>query len=224
MKIASVGLALVLCAGAANAQVFNESADASGLAQTALSVTGSGALTQINGSLDYTNAAAPADAMDFFLIDITNPAAFSATTVGSSGMTDTVLYLFNTNGTGIAKQDDISGTNFLSTLPAGNALYSGLTPGQYVIGISSYGIAPARVAPPATFADLIFNVSPFTAVQAPYSASSVMVSTYGVFDASGLNGGAYRITLTGASYIPSPATAGLLAAGALVATRRRRAK
>jgi hypothetical protein len=221
MKIALAALAAVLCAGAANAQVFTESTDGFGIAGGATPVTGVGPLTQINGSLTY--APAVTDAMDFWVIDITNPAAFSATTVGSAGMSDTVLYLFNVSGTGIAKNDDTSGSNFLSTLPVGNALYSGLTPGQYVIGISSYGIGPARVANPTLFADLVFPVSPFTGVQGPQGANDVMTGTYGTFDASGFNGGNYSITLTGAAFVPTPASAGLLVLGGLVAARRRRA-
>jgi hypothetical protein len=221
MKIAVAALAVVLCAGAANAQVFTESTDGFGIAGGATPVTGVGPLSTINGSLTY--APAVSDAMDFWAIDITNPAAFSATTLGTVGMTDTVLYLFTTGGVGIAKNDDISGSSFLSSLPVGNALYSSLTPGQYVIGISSYGIAPARVAAPALFADLVFPVSPFTGVQGPLGASDVMTGTYGTFDSSGFNGGNYSITLTGAAFVPTPASAGLLVLGGLVAARRRRA-
>jgi hypothetical protein len=206
-----------LLAASAHAQVWNEAGDAGDMPGTAQTVAGAGALTDIFGAVSVTSDA------DIYRIRIANPAAFSATTNLLTGtMTDTTLYLFNLDGTGIAKNDDVSGSNFLSDLPAGNALYSSLAPGDYYLAVAGFAFAPFYVNPPSTIADLIFDVNNFTGVIGPQAGAAGM-PILGWANAGMYDSGTYHVTLTGAEFVvPAPASLALLGLGGLVATRRRR--
>lgn len=218
MKLFVFAAAALAATSVAQAQVHNEVGDAGMFAGTAQATTGAGALTTINGSLDSNGV----DFSDFYIIDIKDPLTFSANTFASTGMGDTVLYLFDLAGNGIAKNDDqASGIDFLSELPAGNALYSGLTPGQYIIGITPYGIAPAWNSPVTVAGDLNFPITPFTATVGPNAGAGPVID-YGAFAAGPYDTGAYTITLTGASFVPTPGALALLGMGGLLVSRRRR--
>jgi MYXO-CTERM domain-containing protein len=209
-------MALVAAFGAASSafgQVHNEAADAGDMPGTAQAAAGAGALTDIFGT-----AAGLFDA-DMYVIDITNPAAFSATTnIAPGTMADTTLYLFNMNGTGIAKNDDISGSNFLSDMPVGAPQYASLVPGQYILAVAGFAFAPFWNNPPATVADLIFDVNTFTGVQGPQNPGPIL----GWANAGAYSDGPYHITLTGASMVPAPGAFALLGLAGVVAGRRRR--
>ncbi len=82
-----------------------------------------------------------------YKIDIVNPLDFSAQTVPvtSSGVPDTELFLFDSNGIGVYGNDDASGSSALSCLPSadsGNPCFSsrnGLgptAPGIYYLAIT----------------------------------------------------------------------------------------
>lgn len=218
MKKVCVVLVAALCAASsAHGQVFNEAGDAGDMPGTAQNALGFGPLTDIFGAVSATSDA------DIYRISITNPAAFSATTGNLAGtMTDTTLYLFNLDGTGIAKNDDISGSNFLSDMPAGNSLYASLPAGDYLLAVAGFAFAPFYVNPPSTLADLIFDVNAFTGVVGPQAGASGM-PMLGWADAGMYDSGTYHITLTGASMVPAPGALALLGMGGLIATRRRRA-
>jgi MYXO-CTERM domain-containing protein len=210
-------LALVAAMGAAASafgQVHNETTDAGDMPGTSQAAVGVGPLTDIFGSVSVTSDA------DMFLIEITNPAAFSATTnIAPGTMVDTTLYLFNLDGTGIAKNDDVSGSNFLSDMPVGNVAYASLVPGQYYLAVAGFAFAPFWNNPPATLADLMFDVNAFTGVQTPQNPGPIQ----GWANAGMYDSGTYHITLTGASMVPTPGALALLGVAGLVAGRRRRA-
>lgn len=213
-SVALGALAGLAMTGSAMAQSWAEVGDAGDMPGTAQAVSGGGALTSITGSIGALTDA------DMFLIDIKVPTLFSATTNPAGGtLTDSTLYLFNLNGTGIAKHDDISGSNYLSDLPAGNSLYSSLAPGQYLLAIGGFAFAPYWNPVPATFADLVFDVNNFTGVIGPQNPGPIL----GWANAGAYDSGSYTITLTGASFVPAPGSIALLGLGGLVAARRRRA-
>lgn len=181
-------------------------------AQTTGSVAGQ-ALLSISGTIDAT-----ADA-DFFLVDITSPAIFSATTVGGS-LVDTQLYLFTLAGAPIYLNDDADGSTLQSSLPAGSLL-GPQTAGTYILGISVSGVDPVNSSNQALFEAATFS----TDLRGP--ASNAFGTVAGVFDNSSFaDAGAYTISLTGAVVaVPEPATSLMLAMGAAwmgVAARRRR--
>ena len=215
-NLAIVGVVALCAAPISRASIWNEVGDAGltpGTAQTAIGV---GSLTDIFGSIVTIHDA------DFFRIRISNPATFSATTTIAPGtMVDTTLYLFRLDGTGIAKHDDIDSNIFLSTLPAGNALYSALAPGDYLLGIAGFAFAPFYTGP-ATLADLIFDVNDFTNVVGPQAGASGM-PILGWADAGAYDSGTYHITLTGAEALPAPGAVALLGLAGFAGLRRRRA-
>lgn len=99
--------------------------------------------TEITGSIPDTTDPL---AVNMFAIDIPVPADFSAITIGSPfGITDTELFLFDSNGVGVYANDDISGSNTLACLPSVVANpcptaqppgIGPLTPGIYYLAIT----------------------------------------------------------------------------------------
>lgn len=224
MNLSSIGGILLAGIGCCNtearADVHAEAGDAGAFPSTAQLIGGSGALVRINGWLNR----GAGDVIDMFRITISDPANFSAATarLGENFMGDTTLFLFRVDGTGIAKNDDIDEINLLSLLPVGDGQYSGLAPGEYVLGIAPYGVLPAVVSNPTSTHQLIFPFQPYTGVTGTLNGLLPMLG-YGEI-ASPAATGAYAIDLTGASMVsvPSPAAAALLGLGGLMAGRRRR--
>jgi hypothetical protein len=85
---------------------YIETTDVGDLPGSAAPLNGTGSLTKIVGTIDL-------DDVDMYKIKVCGFPNFSATTQGGPG-NDTQLYLFDLNGKGITKDDDISGTNALS--------------------------------------------------------------------------------------------------------------
>lgn len=200
-----------------HAATYTELADAGQTLASAQVTTGSGALTNVYGSLLSSTDA------DLFLINITNPAAFSASTVNAiSGLLDTQLFLLTAAGAPVfVNDDDAGGLSFLSTLPAGSA--STLTAGVYILGISLSGYDPVNSANQLLFA----NGLP-TSVRG--AAFGLQPATLGGFtnNAFSTDIGSYDIQLTGAvaAAVPEPTTGVLFLLGAGVtalAVSRRRA-
>ena len=210
-SLPAVALSL-LAAGTLHAQNHTEIGDAGSNVPGAQSTgTGGGSLTTIMGNI--LNAFDG----DFFYITITNPAMFSATTVGGSSL-DVMLYLFTLNGNPVYLNDDSAG-GIQATLPPGHP-NGPLAIGTYIIGISLSGAEPINSANQQLFADGVFS----TDVRGPRMGALGPVTgvTQGTFPGSG----AYTITLTGASRsaIPEPSSIALLAfsgLGGLVLLRRR---
>ena len=187
--LAAFVLLVSLAASTASAQSWDETTqgggDAGDLPGTAQSCSGVGALNEITG-----NIPAGTD-RDVFLIRISSPATFSATTTVTPGTnTDTQLRLFDAAGMPIAYNDD-AGANFLSTLPAGNALYSGLAAGNYLLAVSSWNSRSMDIVP----ADQFPNT--YTGVIAPNAGAGALASWTGTPS----NTGTYRITLTGCQLV-----------------------
>lgn len=211
----SVSAACLVFSGALHAQHV-EVGDAGSSATTAQgtgNVAGQ-ALTTIGGTLSLTGDA------DFYLINISTPSLFSATTVGGT-LVDTQIYLFTLAGAPVYLNDDANGASLQSLLPAGSFL-GPQAPGTYILGISVSGVDPVNSSNQTLFAPATFS----TDVRGP--ASNTFGTVAGVFDNSSFSdSGAYSIALTGAmtSVVPEPSTTALLLAGAVfvgAAAMRRR--
>lgn len=218
ITLAAVATSALVASSAVKAQLFIEQGEAGSSAATA-SATGTvngSALTAIGGNLSTTGD------MDLFLINISNPAAFSATTVNAFTTIDTQIYLFDMAGNPVYLNDDAAGGMSLqSALPAGSVL-GPQTPGRYILGISLSGVDPINASNTALFATGLFS----TDLRGP--APGGLGPVTGAFD-SGTGGAAgfYFINLTGATTvapIPEPATTVALGAGVLglLALRRRK--
>jgi hypothetical protein len=131
----------------------------------------------------------PADA-DMYVICITDPANFSASTVGLAGF-DTQLWLFRCDGTGVVHNDDSGGLQ--SRIDNSTGCLSGLQAGTYLLAITGYNQDPVDAD-----GNLLWNNSPFGEVRCPDGpgAANPMVGWTG----SGGSGN-YGIALTGAYFV-----------------------
>jgi hypothetical protein len=131
-----------------------------------------------------------ADDADMYVICITDPAGFSATTVGGAGF-DTQLWLFRCDGTGVVHNDDFGGLQ--SRIDNSTGCLNGLQAGTYLLAITGYNQDPVDAN-----SNLLWNNTPFGAIRCPdgAGASNPLVGWSG----SG-GSGAYRITLTGAYFV-----------------------
>ncbi len=211
-----LGLAscLALSASALQAQTYTETGDA-GQSLPSAQATGTSSgnpLTTIFGTLSNGSDA------DLFLIMITSPTMFSATTNNSltiaSGL-DTALFLLNSSGAAIYTNDDANGTTLQSTLPAGSSFTMSLSPGIYYLGISITGNEPVNLNNQLLFAGYPGGDS--TAVRGP--AAGISPQTLSSFNGANSfsQSGAYRIDLTAtASAVPEPSAVVLSVAGILL--------
>ncbi len=212
--------------------------DAGPLLPTANITSGVGPLNRITGTL--TGASYPNfvdfDA-DMFCIRVTDPQAFTATTLTG----DTVLALFDINGVALGfndnRTDSLTSTTsrldsaWLPTLVAGNDYFIGIarvggsaavrrftrplgaTGGLIFSGPANGGDETIDPLLPDRRADLL-AITPGTVL------AGWEVQPGGLFLPFNLN---YTIDLTGATYsVPAPASFGLLGLGAMAAFRRRR--
>lgn len=198
--VATIVLALGLTAQQALAVAHTESGDAPSLVP-GQTPPGFGALTTISGSTSM------ADSEDLYRICVTGD-SFSATSLGNVTTFDTQLFLFDDDGTGLARgkvaNDDTAGPPYSSrsTLPnGGTPLVNGGTlsypPGVYYLGISRYNSDPRDAG-----GNPIFPDTPFTGVFGPNPGAGPLASWTGE---PGLGGGfgPYEITLTGAATFSS---------------------
>jgi hypothetical protein len=197
-------LALALSAWlapAALAGVYAESGDAHELVPQP--VSGTNPITAIQGSL----AAVSGDYADLYSIYISDPASFSASTVGGASF-DTQLFLFDPDGRGVTHNDDAPSTSVLQSRITG-AFVPG--PGVYWLAISTYN------RDPSSGFGLIWNNSPFNTERAPDGpgAASALLSWSGTGST-----GEYTITLTGVQAVPAPGPLLLASLGGLLVTRR----
>ena len=202
--------ALALCAlyTSARAQNYSETGDAGQTLGTAqfTGVPGTG-LTSISGTISSGTDA------DIFLIRITAPSTFSASTVNLLTTLDTALFLFNSNGLAIYTNDDAAGGAAVqSTLPAGTSFTMSLAPGIYYIAISLSGNEAINLNTQLLFVG--YPGGDTTAVRG--AAAGVNPASLANFN--GQTGfpetGAYQITLTSTAAVPEPSTTILALAGA----------
>jgi hypothetical protein len=201
-------LATLGASGIARADIWiegqNGTGDAGQLPATAQITSGNPPLTAIMGTIDT-----PTD-VDMFAIRITNPAAFSATTVGQPGtLFDTQLFLFDATGRGVEANDDVSTTDLRSTLTP----FSG-APGLYYLAISSFNSDPVVPGGLRIFPEPEETIAPVFGLPVgptgPGGGQPVADWTTG-----GLSSGTYQIALTGAepAQVPEPTSVTLLALG-----------
>ncbi len=180
---------------------------------------GAGPLTEIRGRLVFTRD------VDLFCINITDPVNFTASMPASAGIGDSVLYLFDTAGHGIAANDNDpaggSGAKLTGAFVPSAGLYF-LAASRISVGFGSVYQMPLNGAGGPMFPQM----APNNTENGPLNAADVLTGwanspTPGFGDLFNFN---YTITLTGAGYHQVPASsAGLvLALGGLAATRRRR--
>jgi hypothetical protein len=213
--------AALLCAIAsgfaspAHAVTYTEVGDAGQTQATAQVAGGVGVLTDIFGLLR-----SPLDA-DLYLIKITDPATFSASTVNATtGFLDTQLFLLTLAGAPLLLNDDEgSGLSVSSRLPSGSA--ASLAAGLYLLGISQSGYDPAN-----SVNQLLFASGLSTAVRGP--ASGLQPAVLGQFADNTFfaDSGQYDIQLTGVAAVPEPEISVMLLLGgafcAYAGSRRRR--
>ncbi len=201
---------------------------------TAQVTTGNSTLDLIAGTL------ANSPNIDMYAIQITDPAAFSATTYSVNGNADyllngathavqnTMLFLFDSSGRGLVANNDMNSGSTLSALPAGSI--AGLTPGIYYLAVSGYATEPYYGNPNAVRV-FDFNSTNATDVLGPHSPNRSL-AFWETNPDPGDTGG-YAITLTGAATVdyvptsnpaPEPASLLLCVTGGLglAATRWRR--
>ncbi len=147
------------------------------------------AVTRIRGRFDGTND------VDMYVICITNPATFSASTVGGSSL-DTQLWLFRCNGKGVVHNDDNpdAETGLQSTIDNRTGCIQ--RGGIYLLAISLYNRDPVndRGQP-------IWNpAGAGRAVRCPDDSSGANTAIAGWAGDTTLTG-VYNITLQGAYFV-----------------------
>jgi hypothetical protein len=142
-------------------------------------------VTRIRGDND-------ADDVDMYVICITDPANFVASTVGTTGW-DTQLWLFRCDGTGVVHNDDAVGTTVLQSRidNSTNCIQQG---GIYLLAISRYN----RDAVDSQ-GQRLWNDSPFRSLRCPDGpgAANPVAGWTGTTSA----GGRYVISLQGAYFV-----------------------
>jgi len=213
--------AAAICALAGSAMAgpeWVEGQDAGSLPGSAQTTSGTGTLTKIAGTLQGNNPlAGPGDFEDMYVIQITDPLLFSATTTlpgGGSADFDSQLWLFKLDGLGLLGNDDtfiVGGPGFgKGTIVSGSTLGPMATdgtgqtipgPGLYLLAISgSFDIPKSQGGP-------IFSFANQTEISGPDGQGGTQPVTE--WENVGLNnsslGGAtgdYLISLTGTALVP----------------------
>lgn len=193
--MASFGIVTLLgLAPTARADIWTEIPDAGDLPGTAQVTVGAGALTSIRGELISSVVYA-----DMYLIEILDPAGFSATTVGTGGtMSESQLFLFDSTGMGVYANDDLVGAR--AELPPGDP-NSPVAPGLYYLAISGFDFDPISAG------GLIFPSYPYEPVYGPTGPGGGSPIT--AWANHGIFVGTYEIALTGAGFaaVPAPGAA-----------------
>ncbi|HMN97644.1 MAG TPA: hypothetical protein PKC43_14415 [Phycisphaerales bacterium] len=182
----------------------DQTGGAGSLPATALRAVGSGPLAEINGSLNvivpFGNPGSGLDPEDMYLIQIIDPAGFSATTVSptmGSLVFPTALWLFEPCGTGLlgnVSTPQAPKTGFSLLLPEPS---DGVGPGLQKSGVYYLAISGAA-RQPASQAGAIFNFASAAEISGPDGAGARFPVTEWI-DAPAF--GDYTIILTGAAFL-----------------------
>ena len=172
-----------------NAQTWVETGEAGNLPATAQVPAGVGPLTQIDGNInDPAEPQGAGNDRDMYLIQITNPATFTATTVGGTTL-DTQLFLFHQSGLGVTFNDD--------TATATESAISGTfvpAAGLYYIAVSRFDRDPVGLG------NEIWADTPFTTERAPDGVGAANpIDGWNGIVSTGITG-SYSIFLTGAAF------------------------
>ena len=201
---ALVGLAMMGMAGTANALIYAEIGDSGDLPATSQSVT--------NGTTQITGSAGSLD-IDMYGFSWVG----GALTIDTFGSTyDTILYLFDSSGLGIAGNDDVPSCCFLSELSFG-----ALAGGDFFVAIGSCCADPLDAVDGA----LLFPATEEEGQDGPTGPGGG--NPIASWSSSGPPGSdAYNINFSAAvSVVPEPSTLALFGiglAGLGFMTRRRR--
>jgi hypothetical protein len=162
----------------------NGGGDAGDLPETAQS-TGSDPITKIRGTIGGAND------VDVYAIYISDPDAFSATTIGGTTL-DTALWLFDEDGKGVVHNEDDpdATTGFQSRID--NRTFCITQPGRYYLAVSLFGRRAAGCGE-----GLIWATTPARGVRCPDGPESA--SRVGSWSGSSTSTGRYIIFLTGVS-------------------------
>jgi hypothetical protein len=195
-------VALIMIAGKVHAATYTEGAvdarQTRGTASIASTQPFGTPLDAITGMLTANNA-------DLFQIFISDPATFSANTffmIPGVNNFNTALFLFDSAGFGVYANDDAPApaNGSQSQLPTGNSL-SPKTAGIYYIAVSGAGYAPIS-ADGLIFPTPNSNSVPFNAILDPTGVGGAKILSDWTGN-GGSNTGAYKINLTGATFVPS---------------------
>ena len=205
--------AAAFLAGPALAGTYSETGDAGQTVATAQTTAGAPSLSNIFGTLVSGTDA------DLFIVNILDPAAFSATTLGSD--LDSQLFLFTIGGAPVyMNDDDAAGLAGESTLPAGSSIGPS-SAGLYLLAVSFFGYDPVN-----DVNQFLFESGLTTDVLGPAATQPNILAGWESSVPGGRRSG-YDIQLTGVgSAVPEPASALLVAlacaAGGLVTGARAR--
>lgn len=218
---AACAVGLSLGAGAHAGPEWMETGDAGNLPASAQAPVGGTTLAKISGELEgaVPRGGSAGDFQDMYEIVIKDVDAFSAVVTADTGgpTFDTQLWLFDATGRGVLGNNDSSispvagGSGFESmATDATNARVMG--PGRYFLAISGLGSVPLD-----GLGNPIFDFASATEVSGP-DGSPMPIAGWSGPGATGV----YTITLTGASFVPSPGAAGLFMVAGAAGLRRRR--
>ena len=165
-------------------ETANGGGDAGDLPETAQS-TGSDPITKIRGTIGGAND------VDVYAIYISDPDAFSATTIGGTTL-DTALWLFDEDGKGVVHNDDNpdANTGFQSRID--NRTNCITQPGRYYLAVSLSGRRAAGCGD-----GLIWATTPARGVRCPDGPESA--SRVAGWSGTSSSTGTYIIFLTGVS-------------------------
>lgn len=203
-----------------------EAGDAGPLPFSAQSVVGAGPLMRISGELEGPSGLPDrglGDFQDMYLINIADPANFSASTVfldGGLATFDSQLWLFNFDGSGLLANADAAvgeqGARLTNAANDGSGAEI-VAPGLYYLAISGSGSVPLGGPGPDPMFEFTFGPGEISGPDGTGGFGNPIVdwTNPGEF-------GLYSIVLTGTEFIvPAPGGALVLSGLGLLVRRRR---